>query len=164
MIEGSDPRLKDEYVVLMGHADHIGIKAEGSGDRINNGALDNAAGVATLIEVARAFTNAAERPRRSILVVANTAEEKGLLGAEYFAHYPTVPIERITAAIDLDMPMLLYDFTDVVAYGAGHSSLEEAFQKAGAAMGVTLSPDQMPEQAVFVRSDHYAMVKVACPR
>ena len=163
LIEGSDPKLKDEYVVLMGHADHIGMKAEGSGDRINNGALDNAAGVATLIEVARAFTTAAERPRRSVLVVANTAEEKGLLGAEYFAHYPTVPIERITAAIDLDMPMLLYDFTDVVAYGAGHSSLEGAFRKAGAAMRVTLSPDQMPEQAVFVRSDHYAMVKVGVP-
>ncbi len=163
LIEGSDPRLKDEYVVLMGHADHIGMKAEGSGDRINNGALDNGAGVATLIEVARAFTAAAERPRRSILVVANTAEEKGLLGAEYFAHYPPVPIERITAAIDLDMPMLLYDFTDVVAYGAGHSSLEGALRKAGAAMRVALSPDPMPEQAVFVRSDHYAMVKVGVP-
>jgi hypothetical protein len=163
VIEGSDPRLKDEYVALMGHADHIGVKSGGTGDRINNGALDNAAGIATLIEVARAFATGAERPRRSILVVANTAEEKGLLGAEYFAHYPTVPIERLTAAIDLDMPMLLYDFTDVVAYGAGHSSLEGAFEKATAAMGVKLSPDPMPEQAVFVRSDHYAMVKVGVP-
>jgi hypothetical protein len=163
VIEGSDSRLKDEYVALMGHADHIGIKSEGTGDRINNGALDNGAGVATLIEVARAFAGAAERPRRSILVVANTAEEKGLLGAEYFAHYPTVPIERVTAAIDLDMPMLLYDFTDVVAYGAGHSSMEGVFQHAGAAMGVKLSPDPMPEQAVFVRSDHYAMVKAGVP-
>lgn len=163
VIEGSDPKLKDEYVALMGHADHIGIKAGGTGDRINNGALDNGAGVATLIEVARAFTTATERPRRSILVVANTGEEKGLLGAEYFAHYPTVPIDHLTAAIDLDMPMLLYDFTDVVAYGAGHSSLEGVFEKAGAAMGVKLSPDPMPEQAIFVRSDHYAMVKVGVP-
>jgi Zn-dependent M28 family amino/carboxypeptidase len=163
VIEGSDARLKSEYVVLMGHADHIGIKPGTSGDRINNGALDNAAGVATLIEVARAFTTDAKRPRRSILVVANTAEEKGLLGAEYFAHYPTVPIERVTAAIDLDMPMLLYDFTDVVAYGAGHSTLESVFKKAGAAMSVTLSPDPMPEQAVFVRSDHYPMVKAGVP-
>jgi Zn-dependent M28 family amino/carboxypeptidase len=163
LIEGSDPTFKDEYVVLMGHADHIGLKAEGSGDRINNGALDNGAGIATLIEVARAFTTAAERPRRSILVVATTAEEKGLLGAEYFAHHPTVPIERITAAINLDMPMLLYEFTDVVAYGAGRSTLEAAFRKAGAAMRVAVSPDPMPEQAVFVRSDHYAMVKVGVP-
>ena len=132
IIEGADATLKDEYVALMAHADHIGIKAQGPGDRINNGALDNGAGVATLIEVARAFMTAAERPRRSILVVANTAEEKGLLGAEYFAHYPAVPIERVTAAIDLDMPMLLYDFTDVVAYGAAHSTLAGVFAKAGA--------------------------------
>ncbi|MGH9140014.1 MAG: M28 family peptidase [Vicinamibacterales bacterium] len=163
VIDGSDPNLKDQYVALMGHADHIGIKAGGTGDRINNGALDNGAGVATLIEVARAFTTAAKRPRRSILLVANTAEEKGLLGAEYFAHYPTVPIARVTAAIDLDMPMLLYDFTDVVAYGAGHSNLEDVFKKTGAGMGVKLSPDPMPEQAVFVRSDHYALVKVGVP-
>jgi hypothetical protein len=163
IIEGADATLKDEYVALMAHADHIGIKPQGPGDRINNGALDNGAGVATLIEVARAFVTAPERPRRSILVVANTAEEKGLLGAEYFAHYPTVPIERVTAAIDLDMPMLLYDFTDVVAYGAAHSTLEGVFAKAGASMKVRLSPDPFPEQAVFVRSDHYAMVEMGVP-
>jgi Zn-dependent M28 family amino/carboxypeptidase len=163
VIEGADARLKSEYVVLMGHADHIGINAAGRGDRINNGALDNAAGVATLLEVARAFTTATERPRRSILIVANTAEEKGLLGAEYFAHHPTVAIEQVTATIDLDMPMLLYDFTDVVAYGAGHSSLERVFQKVTAAMGVSLAADPMPEQAIFVRSDHYAMAKVGVP-
>jgi Zn-dependent M28 family amino/carboxypeptidase len=164
IVEGSDPDLKNEYVALMGHADHIGLKsAATTGDRINNGALDNAAGIATLLEVARALTTSPERPRRSIVLVANTAEEKGLLGAEYFAYYPSVPIDRVTAAIDLDMPMLLYDFTDVVAYGAGHSSLEGVFQKAGAAMGVKLSPDPMPEQAIFVRSDHYAMVKVGVP-
>ena len=88
LIEGSDPKLKNEYVVLMGHADHIGLKAGDTGDRINNGALDNAAGVATLLEVARAFTDAAARPRRSILVVANTGEGEGLLGAEAIAHDP----------------------------------------------------------------------------
>lgn len=162
VIEGSDPKLKDEYVALMGHVDHIGVNKTGTGDRINNGALDNAAGTATLLEVARTFTTGAP-PRRSILIVANTAEEKGLLGADYFAHNPTVPIERITAAIDLDMPLLLYDFTDVIAFGAGHSTLERALQKAGAEMGIKLSPDPMPEQAVFVRSDHYAMVKRGVP-
>lgn len=163
IIEGSDAALKHEYVALMGHADHIGLKKQPTGDRINNGALDNAAGVATLIEVARALSSGPVRPRRSILVVANTAEEKGLLGAEHFAHNPTVPIARIAAAIDLDMPMLLYDFTDVVAYGASHSTLDGVFSRAGAAVGVTLSPDPMPEQAVFVRSDHYAMVKAGVP-
>lgn len=162
VIEGSDPELKGEYVALMGHVDHIGIKRGGTGDRINNGALDNAAGTATLLEVARALT-ATERPRRSVLIVANTAEEKGLLGAEYFAHYPTVPVEKITAAIDLDMPLITYEFTDVVAYGATHSTLQDAFKQAGAEMNVKLSPDPMPEQAAFVRSDHYAMVKVGVP-
>ena len=162
VIEGSDPKLKDQYVALMGHVDHIGVSKTGSGDRINNGALDNAAGTATLLEVARALTTSTP-PRRSILIVANTAEEKGLLGADYFAHNPTVPIERITAAIDLDMPLLLYDFTDVIAFGVSHSTLDRAFQKAGSEMGVKLSPDPMPEQAVFVRSDHYAMVRRGVP-
>ena len=163
LIEGSAPDLKNEYVVLMGHADHIGQKNAPGGDRINNGALDNAAGIATLIEVARAFTEAAERPRRSILIVAVTGEEKGLLGAEYFARHPPVPIDRITAAINLDMPMLLYDFTDVVAFGATHSTVERAIQDAGRSMNIALAPDPWPEQAIFVRSDHYPMVKAGVP-
>jgi Zn-dependent M28 family amino/carboxypeptidase len=163
IIEGSDATLKNEYVVLMGHADHIGVKKAGTGDRINNGALDNAAGTATLIEVARALAVVPERPRRSVLIVANTAEEKGLLGAEAFAHAPTVPIERMIATIDLDMPMLLYDFTDVVAYGATHSTLKNVFENTASTMGLKLSPDPMPEQAIFVRSDHYAMVKQGVP-
>jgi hypothetical protein len=162
-IEGTDPQLKNEYVMLMAHADHIGIRRDGSGDRINNGALDNAAGVATLIEVAHGLQTAPTRPRRSVLIVANTAEEKGLLGADAFAHNPIVPVERITAAIDLDMPMLLYDFTDVVAYGASHSTLRGTFEKAAADMGVKLSPDPFPEQAIFVRSDHYPLAKRGVP-
>jgi len=163
LIEGSDPALKEEYVLLMGHADHIGIRAEAAGDRINNGALDNGAGIAALIEVARAFSNASERPRRSILIVAHTAEEKGLLGAEYFANYPPVPVERMAAAINLDMPILLYPFTDVVAFGGPHTTLEAAIRKTAAGMGVDVSPDPMPGQAIFVRSDHYALVKKGVP-
>ena len=164
VIEGSDPVLRNEYVALMAHVDHIGIdKNATAGDRINNGALDNAAGVATLFEVAHAFSTAQTRPKRSILLVANTGEEKGLLGAEWFARHPTVPVDRIVAAIDLDMPLLLYDFTDVVAYGGTHSTLDQAFTEAGRQMGVTLSPDPMPEQTIFVRSDHYAMAKVGVP-
>ena len=162
LIEGSDPKLKDQYVVLMGHADHLGIKPDKKGDNIYNGALDNAAGVATLLEVARAFQTG-ERPRRSVLIIANTAEEKGLLGAEYFARHPTVPANKITAGVDLDMPMLTYDFTDVTAFGADHSTVGQAIKKAGAAMNVALSPDPMPEQAIFVRSDHYALVKAGIP-
>jgi Zn-dependent M28 family amino/carboxypeptidase len=163
VIEGADPLLKNEFVMLMAHLDHIGITPGKSGDRINNGALDNAAGTATLLEVARAFTAAGPPPRRSVLVVANTAEEKGLLGAEYLAHNPPVPIDRVVAAVDLDMPLILYDFTDVVAYGGSHSTIERAIRAAGAEMGVSLSPDPMPEQSIFIRSDHYAMAKVGVP-
>jgi hypothetical protein len=161
-IEGSDPKLKGEYVVVMGHADHLGIKPEKAGDNIYNGALDNAAGIATLLEVAHAFT-VSEPPRRSVLIIANTAEEKGLLGAAFFARYPTVPVDTIIAGVDLDMPLLTFDFTDVVAYGADHSTLSDAYRRAGATMGVKLTPDANPDQASFVRSDHYALVKVGIP-
>ena len=164
IVEGSDPKLKDQYVVLMGHLDHLGMKPEGAtGDRIYNGALDNAAGSATLLEVARAFATEPVKPRRSVLIVSNTGEEKGLLGADYFAHYPTVPAGQIVSGVDLDMPILLYDFTDVVAYGGQHSTLSAAIAKAGAAMNVKLSPDPQPEQAIFVRSDHYPLVKQGVP-
>jgi len=163
LIEGSDPKLRDEYVAMMGHLDHIGLKTSGDGDRINNGAMDNAAGVATLIEAAHAFMSDAKRPRRSVLIVANTGEEKGLLGADYFARFPTVPAGKIVAGVDLDMPVLTYDFTDVIAYGAGHSTLSQAIARAGAGMGLTLSPDPDPNQATFVRSDHYMLVKAGVP-
>ena len=107
---------------------------------------------------------APDRPRRSVLIVANTAEEKGLLGAESFAHAPTVPIERMVAAIDLDMPIVCSTTSRTSSPdGATHSTLKGVFQKTAAAMGLTLSPDPMPEQAVFVRSDHYTMVKQGVP-
>jgi hypothetical protein len=163
LIPGSDPKLKDEYVVLMAHLDHLGMRTTGEGDRIYNGALDNAAGVATLLEVAHAFSNSSQRPKRSILVIANAGEEKGLLGADYYAHYPTVPAGKIVAAIDMDMPVLTYSFKDVVAYGGSHSTLEKSIARAASAMGVKLAPDFQPDQAVFVRSDHYALARVGVP-
>jgi len=164
IIEGSDPKLKDQYVVLMGHLDHLGMKPEGAkGDRVYHGALDNAAGSATLLEVARAFATDPVKPRRSVLIVSNTGEEKGLLGADYFAHYPTVPAGRIVSGVDLDMPMLLYDFTDVIAFGAQHSTLSAAVVTAGAMMDIKLSPDPQPSSASFVRSDHYPLVKQGVP-
>jgi Zn-dependent M28 family amino/carboxypeptidase len=161
VIPGTDPALKSQYVVLMGHLDHLGFRPERKPDGIYNGALDNGAGIATLLEVARAL--AAKPGRRSILIVANTAEEKGLLGAKYFAANPTVPIESIVAGIDLDMPLLTYDFTDVVAYGGPHSTLDRAIAKAAAGMGIRVSPDWQPDQAIFVRSDHYALVRAGIP-
>jgi hypothetical protein len=165
MLPGSDPNLRGEYVILMGHLDHLGMRrnAKPGEDAIYNGALDNAAGVATMLEAARAFVESGQRPRRSILFIANTGEEKGLLGADYFAHYPTVPAGRIAAVVDLDMPLLLYHFTDVIAFGAGHSQVAETVARAAGEMGVSLSADPMPEQNIFVRSDHYEFVKQGVP-
>jgi hypothetical protein len=165
LLPGSDPALRDEYVILMGHLDHLGIKADAAPgeDRIFNGALDNAAGIATMIEAARAFSESGERPRRSILFIANTGEEKGLLGADFFAHHPTVPIGKIAGVVDLDMPLLLYDFTDVIAFGADHSTVAEAVARAAGRMDIALSPDPMPEQHIFVRSDHYEFVRQGVP-
>jgi peptidase M28-like protein len=166
LLPGSDPKLRNEYVVLMAHLDHLGI-GRGSGrpgeDLIFNGALDNAAGIATMLEAARAFVSSGKPPRRSILFIANTAEEKGLLGADYFAHHPTVSIDRIVAGVDLDMPVLLYDFTDVIPFGAEHSTVGLAVEKAARAMNIAVSPDPMPEQHIFVRSDHYMFVKRGVP-
>lgn len=168
ILPGADPALASEYVVLSAHLDHIGVdplKDDGApeGDRINNGALDNAAGIAVLLEVARAAAAAPSRPRRSILFLASTAEEKGLLGADYFARHPSVPIGKIVGNVDLDMPLLLYPFTDVIAFGADHSTLGPMVAAAVAPLGIALSPDPMPEQSIFVRSDHYMFVKQGVP-
>ena len=162
-IDGSDPVLKNEHVVLMAHLDHLGIRPEKTGDNIYNGALDNAAGVAVMLEVARAFGGDEKAPKRSLLFVANTAEEKGLLGAETFANNPPVPIESIASVVDLDQPLLLYPFTDVIAFGGDHSTMGAAIARAVAKAGVTLSPDPMPAETIFVRSDHYTFVKRGVP-
>jgi Zn-dependent M28 family amino/carboxypeptidase len=163
LLEGSDPALKDEVVVLSAHLDHIGITPPVNGDSINNGALDNAAGVATTLEVARAFQESGKRPRRSILFLTVTGEEKGLIGAEYFAHNPTVPLRSLVANVDLDMPVLLYDFTDVVAFGSDRSGIGPAVMRAASRMGVALSPDPLPEEGLFTRSDHFRFVEVGVP-
>ncbi len=163
LIEGSDPRLKQEVVVLSAHLDHIGVTPPIKGDSINNGALDNAAGIATTLEVARLFLESGKTPRRSILFLAVTGEEKGLLGAEYFARNPTVPAASLAANVNLDMPILTYDFLDVVAFGAERSTLGAAVTRAAARHGVALSPDPLPEEGLFTRSDHFRFVEAGVP-
>lgn len=158
MIEGTDPALKDEYVILTAHLDHLGLATTGE-DRINNGALDNAGGVATMLEAAGSL--AANPPRRSVLVVALAAEEWGLIGSDYLARHPVV--ETVVANVNLDMPILTYEFSDVVAFGAEHSSMGPLVAAAAQTEGLTLSPDPMPEQNVFVRSDHYSFVQAGVP-
>ena len=168
VLRGADPKLSNEYVVLLAHLDHLGLAVAKPGDaadkdRIRNGALDNAAGIATMLEVARAAASSPTRPRRSLLFLATTGEEKGLLGADYFARHPTVPIRQIVGAVGLDMPLLLYPFTDVIAFGANHSSFGKLVASAVAPMQIQLAPDPMPEQGVFTRSDHYPFVKQGVP-
>jgi Zn-dependent M28 family amino/carboxypeptidase len=149
--------------VLSAHLDHIGVTPPVDGDSINHGALDNAAGVATTLEVARAFQESGQKPRRSILFLTVTGEEKGLLGAEYFAHNPTVGRGSLVANVDLDMPILFYDFTDVIAFGSDRSGVGPAVRKAAGRMGVALSPDPLPEEGLFTRSDHFRFVEVGVP-
>lgn len=162
-LPGSDPTLAQETVVYTAHLDHIGVvPGEGEGDRVNNGALDNAAGIAVMIETARRFVET-EPPRRSVLFLAVTAEEKGLVGSEYFAVNPTAPAEDMVAVINLDMPVLVYDFADVIAFGADRSSLGPLVAAAASAEDTALTPDPWPEQNVFVRSDHYRFVEQGIP-
>ena len=164
-LAGADPALMREHVLLMGHLDHLGLKqdAKPGEDRVYNGALDNAAGVATMIEAAHAFAASPQRTRRSLLFIAHTGEELGLLGADYWAAHPTVPIADVAAAVDLDMPVPLYQFRDVVAFGAPHNSVARTVAEAGVTMGITVSPDPMPEQSIFVRSDHYPLARRGIP-
>ena len=162
-LRGSDAKLADEVVVLMAHLDHLAPHDSPTGDRIRNGAIDNAAGVATLIEAARALTSSPERPRRSILFAAVTAEESGLLGSQYLAKHPAVAAARVVAVVNLDAPILLYDFTDVIAFGEEHSTLGPIIAQAVERAGVRSSPDPLPEQGLFTRSDHYSFVKEGIP-
>lgn len=163
-VEGSDPQLKNEYVVFSAHLDHIGISSHGDEqDTINNGALDNASGVAILLETARLLAEMAIKPKRSVLFVVVTGEEKGLLGSSYFANNPTIPVTQLVANVNLDMPLILYPFADVIAFGSTHSTMGEIVAKAAKKVNIELSEDPMPEQALFTRSDHYSFVKAGIP-
>lgn len=161
IVRGTDPMLADEYVVYSAHLDHNGIGAAVNGDTIYNGAYDNAMGSSLLIETARVF--AAAPPRRSVLFIAVTAEERGLLGSDYFAHYPTVPTESMVANVNLDMPLFLYPVADIIAFGSEHSSLEATVEDAIRAEGFKLTPDPMPEENIFRRSDQYSFVRKGVP-
>jgi Zn-dependent M28 family amino/carboxypeptidase len=162
-LEGSDPTLAATSVVLSAHLDHTGVLTNGDGDRINNGAYDNAMGSAIVLEVARALASQTARPKRSIVVVFVTAEERGLLGSDYFARYPGQAVGRIVANVNLDMPTFLYGTKDLVAFGTTHSTLEAVVERVTRDLGYTLSPDPMPEQNLFIRSDQYSFVKQGIP-
>ena len=162
LLPGSDPALAHESVVLSAHLDHLGAGGKGP-DPIYNGAMDNAAGVATMLSAARALTGDAPHPRRSVLFAALSGEESGLLGSDYLARHPLPAAGRMVADINFDMPVLLYRFSDVVAFGAQHSTIGPIAAAAMARDHIALSPDPMPEEGVFTRSDHYRFVQQGIP-
>ena len=161
VVRGTDPELADEYVVFTAHLDHVGRGVAVDGDDIYNGMYDNALGTAIMIENARAI--AASPPRRSVMFIALAAEERGLLGSDYFAHYPTVPTDSIVANVNMDMPLFLFPVTDLVAFGAEHSSLNAVADAAAVAEGFVLVPDPIPEENLFRRSDQYSFVRKGVP-
>lgn len=165
VIEGSDPVLGNEVVLLTAHLDHLGVSpaAKPGEDAINNGALDNSGGVAVMLEAARMFSQSGVRPKRTIAFVALTAEEKGLLGSDYLARHPAYGGKRVVSNVNLDMPIALYPFTDVIAFGAERSSLGPVVAAAADSMGIALAADPLPEENLFIRSDHYSFVKEGAP-
>ncbi|HET6362121.1 MAG TPA: M28 family metallopeptidase [Gemmatimonadota bacterium] len=163
VLRGSDPDLAREFVVYTAHLDHEGIGEPVDGDSIYNGALDNASGVAQMLEVAHAFARLQEPPRRSVVFLAVTAEEQGLLGSDYYANYPTVPIDQIVANINLDGALILAPPADVVIHGAEHSTLGAIAEAAASRLDLEVTPDPVPEQMFFVRSDQYSFVKQGIP-
>jgi Zn-dependent M28 family amino/carboxypeptidase len=162
-LEGSDPALRDEHVIYVAHVDHFGRGVPMNGDDIYNGAHDNASGVAIVLEVAQAFAQLPTPPRRSMLFLFVTAEERGLLGSDYFARHPTVPRDGIVADMTLDMPFLFHPLLDIVPYGAQHSTLATPVTRAAERLGIAIAPDPIPEQVLFIRSDHYSFVRQGVP-
>jgi hypothetical protein len=163
ILEGSDPRLKSEYVVMSAHLDHVGVGRPLNGDTIYNGAMDDASGVASVIEIARHLKASGTATKRSILFITVTAEEKGELGSKYFAAHPTVPSDKIVADINLDMYLPLYPLKVIEVQGLTESSLGEAVRAAAKEQGVDVQTDREPEQNRFIRSDQYSFIKSGIP-
>jgi hypothetical protein len=163
IVEGSDPRLKSEYVVMSAHLDHLGVGRPVNGDNIYNGAMDDASGVASVIEIARLLKASGVKTKRSVLFMAQTAEEKGELGSKYFAAHPTVPFAKLVADINLDMFLPLYPLKVIEVQGLAESSLGETVRLAAKDQGVDVQTDREPEQNRFIRSDQYSFIKRGIP-
>ena len=163
VLPGSDLKLKDEYVVYSAHLDHLGISAPDKGDSINNGAYDNASGSACLIEIARAFSRMKQAPKRSLIFLNVTGEEKGLLGAYYYSLNPTVAKDSIVADINMDELASLFPLKDVVGLGVEHSTLQNDFKLEAAKLGFEISPDPFPDENSFIRSDQFPFVRAGVP-
>jgi len=166
LVEGSDPKLKSEYVVYTAHWDHLGIgEADARGDKIYNGAYDNASGVAAVIGIAEAVAKMPrkDRPKRSSYFLFPTAEEQGLLGAEYFAANPLLPLNKIAGNVNIDGVNFFGKVTDFSALGAERSSIGAVVEAVAKERNMTLEGDMQPQQGFFFRSDHFPFAKVGVP-
>lgn len=165
-VKGSDGKLKKEYVVYTAHYDHLGIgEPDARGDKIYNGAYDNASGVATVIGIAEAFAKMPrkQRPKRSLLFILPTAEEQGLLGAEYYSLHPIVPLAKTVANVNIDGVNFFGKTSDFSALGAERSSIESVVNEAARERNLTVEGDMRPEQGFFFRSDHFPFARVGVP-
>jgi Zn-dependent M28 family amino/carboxypeptidase len=162
-LPGSDPKLKDEYVVLSAHLDHIGIGEPIHGDRIYNGAMDNASGAAVLLDVAAALGKSRKKPRRSLLFVFVTGEEKGLLGSRYFTAHPTVRPGSMIANINIDMFLPIVPLKVLTVYGLAESDAGDAARAAAQSLGVEVQADPEPQRNAFIRSDQYNFIRHGIP-
>jgi Zn-dependent M28 family amino/carboxypeptidase len=162
-IEGNDPELKEQYVIFSAHQDHLGISMPVEGDSINNGALDNAAGVSSVLNIAAAYKQVEDQMKRSALFLFVGAEEMGLLGSQYWAANPTVHPGSVTANFNMDGMQVYGETSDVVLVGYGRNSLTDVIEKYAAEDGRVVKPDPNPAQGFFYRSDHFSFAKVGIP-
>jgi Zn-dependent M28 family amino/carboxypeptidase len=162
-LEGTDPKLKDQYVLVSAHLDHLGVGAPIAGSSIYNGAMDDASGVASVLEIARQFSRNPVRPKRSMLFVVFTAEEKGLLGSRYFAGHPTVPSNDLVADLNMDMFMPIFAFKKLHVQGLAESTLQDDAKTVGAEHHIEIAPDPEPDRNSFVRTDQYSFVQAGVP-
>ena len=163
LLRGSDPKRRDEYVVVSAHLDHLGVGEPIGGDRIYNGAMDNASGVAAMLETAAELHERRAQPARSILFVAVTGEEKGELGSKYFAAHPTVPRDRIVANVNTDMFLPLFPLKTLMVLGLDESDLGSDVRAVAKDLGLAVQADPEPQRNRFVRSDQYSFIKVGIP-
>ncbi|HTK28970.1 MAG TPA: M28 family metallopeptidase [Vicinamibacterales bacterium] len=163
ILPGSDPAKKNEYVVLSAHLDHLGIGQPVNGDRIYNGAMDNASGVAAILEVATELHEANAKPARSLLFLAVTGEEKGELGSRYFAARPTVPASSIVANVNTDMFLPLFPMKEIMVLGLDESDLGADIRAVAGHLDLRVQADPEPQRNRFIRSDQYSFIKAGIP-
>ncbi|MFL6451455.1 MAG: M28 family metallopeptidase [Bryobacteraceae bacterium] len=163
ILRGSDPKLSNEYVVYSAHLDHVGLGEPIKGDKIYNGAMDNASGIASMLDVAETLHTSGAKLKRSVLFVAVCAEEKGLLGSRYFANKPTVPKTSMVADLNTDMFLPIFPLNYLVVYGAEESTLGDDIKAAAAPLDVRIISDRAPDRNIFIRSDQYNFIRAGVP-